>query len=580
MSFQECVLFIAAIIVLVFSWKKTFARKRIDELPPGPSRKPIIGNLLDLPASGVPECLHWLKHKERYVANCEALGFEGPLSSIEVFGQVIIIINDRRLSFEILEKNSAKHSSRPRLVFADELYVLACSDYYSLQRAWKMNGSIVHSCSPLAAVSISILIILAHGSSGWGEAPSSQDNTNLLRAYRRAIFRVIGTNASASKFDSLLELEARRFTWRVLHRPQNFVDHIRTNAGAFILKVTYGYNVEPHGEDPLVGLAELALQQFSKAIIPGAWLVDHVPEWFPGAGFKKIARNYSETLKMLVENPFSFSKYMINHNNFRHSFVSSLLNQGEDENIVKWASMAMYSAGADTVGSNSLNPIVSAIEAFFLAMVLYPDIQRKAQEEIDSAFDEPTLPTMADKAKLPYINAMVKEVLRWHTVTPLGVPHKTDCDDVVNGMLIPKGALSFNNDPLMYPDPSTFRPERFLFPENSQVVADPHSISFGFGRRICPGKLIADASLFLTIAHSLAVFHIDKSIDTEGNEINPNVDFTAGIISHPKPYDCNITPRSQRHKELILKLETQDPFECGDAASLAEAIDFFKKMQN
>ncbi len=47
--------------------------------------------------------------------------------------------------------------------------------------------------------------------------------------------------------------------------------------GAFILKITYGYNIEPHGDDPLVSLADLALQQFSNAIVPGAWLVDMIP---------------------------------------------------------------------------------------------------------------------------------------------------------------------------------------------------------------------------------------------------------------------------------------------------------------
>jgi len=43
------------------------------------------------------------------------------------------------------------------------------------------------------------------------------------------------------------------------------------------LKITYGYNIEPHNEDPLVNLADLALQQFSKAVVPGAWLVDMIP---------------------------------------------------------------------------------------------------------------------------------------------------------------------------------------------------------------------------------------------------------------------------------------------------------------
>jgi cytochrome P450 len=88
---------------------------------------------------------------------------------------------------------------------------------------------------------------------------------------------------------------------------------------------------------------------------------------------------------------------------------------------------------------------VSAVEGFFLALTVYPEVQRKAQAEIDRVIGTGRLPTVADRDNLPYINAIVKEALRWHTVVPLCVPHKTDEDDVVNGFLIPKGALLLPN---------------------------------------------------------------------------------------------------------------------------------------
>ena len=55
-----------------------------------------------------------------------------------------------------------------------------------------------------------------------------------------------------------------------------------------------------------------------------------------------------------------------------------------------------------------------------LAMALYPDVMRKAQLEIDVVIGGGRLPTFSDAAKLPYLRAMVKEVLRWRPVTPLG----------------------------------------------------------------------------------------------------------------------------------------------------------------
>lgn len=75
----------------------------------------------------------------------------------------------------------------------------------------------------------------------------------------------------------------------------------------------------------------------------------HIPEWFPGAGFKKTARFYAHTLTRLVEEPFAFTKSEMADEKHENSFTASLLQQGEDEEIVKWSSVALYSAGADTV---------------------------------------------------------------------------------------------------------------------------------------------------------------------------------------------------------------------------------------
>ncbi|KAJ5334140.1 uncharacterized protein N7506_007923 [Penicillium brevicompactum] len=492
-------------------------------LPPGPRGKPVIGNLLDLPAAGKQEWQHWLKHKDLY----------GPLSSLSIFGTTLVIINDRKLAFEILEKRSAKHSSRPNLVFADEIV-------------------------------------------GWGKAPSSQDNTSLLRSYRKAMARIIGSRSSMAKFDDMLEVEARRFLWRVLDRPSDFVKHTRTAAGAFILKITYGYNIEPHHDDPLVNLADLALQQFSESVVPGAWLVDmipalkHIPEWFPGAGFKKTARFYAHTLTRLVEEPFAFTKSEMADEKHENSFTASLLQQGEDEEIVKWSSVALYSAGADTT--------VSALKGFYLAMMLHPNVQQKAQAELDQVLGPNVFPSVEDRDKLPYINAIVTEALRWHTVAPLGLPHKTDQDDIVDGYLIPKGALllpniwAYNHDPEVYENPSVFDPERFLNNSNSNPVPDPSNVSFGFGRRICPGRLVADISLFLTIAHTLAVFNITKPLREDGRTAEPNVDFTPGIICHPEDFDCVFSPRSPEHKKLVVEFEKAHPFEKGDAPYLKEIL--------
>lgn len=80
-----------------------------------------------------------------------------------------------------------------------------------------------------------------------------------------------------------------------------------------------------------------------------------------------------------------------------------------------------------------------------MAMMLYPEVQRKAQEEIDRVIGIGRLPGPADREKLPYVEAVVKETLRWHPVAPMGLPHASTEDDVYQGYFIPKNSLLFAN---------------------------------------------------------------------------------------------------------------------------------------
>lgn len=78
-------------------------------------------------------------------------------------------------------------------------------------------------------------------------------------------------------------------------------------------------------------------------------------------------------------------------------------------------------------------------------MALYPDVQRRAQDEIERVLGPGRLPKMADRSRLPYINAVVKEVLRWHPVGPMGVPHMSTEDDIWGDYFIPKGSIIMPN---------------------------------------------------------------------------------------------------------------------------------------
>lgn len=126
----------------------------------------------------------------------------------------------------------------------------------------------------------------------------------------------------------------------------------------------------------------------------------------------------------------------------------------------------------------------------------------------------------------------------------------------------------FTHDPNVYSDPMAFKPERFLAGSDDHAPErDPHMLVFGFGRRACPGRTLADSNIFLTIARSLNVFKISKP-PKGPNSQDLNVKFLPGVISHPAPFKLSIQPRSAAHRDLIQSLEQSFPWEKGDAEFL------------
>jgi len=86
-----------------------------------------------------------------------------------------------------------------------------------------------------------------------------------------------------------------------------------------------------------------------------------------------------------------------------------------------------------------------ALENFFLAMTLYPEVQKKAQCEIDQVVGTDRLPGFEDQAVLPYTSAILKEILRWQQVDTLAVPHRLTEDDTYRGYHLPAGSTVIGN---------------------------------------------------------------------------------------------------------------------------------------
>lgn len=193
-------------------------------------------------------------------------------------------------------------------------------------------------------------------------------------------------------------------------------------------------------------------------------------------------------------------------------------------------------------------------------MQLYPDVQRKAQEEIAQLLGTDRLPTIADRESLPYVNAVITETMRWHPSVATGIPHRVTQDDVYKGYFIPKDTTVIFNawnlslqaeDGTPLENPDAFIPERFL-PSSSSRPLDPSDYVFGFGRRICPGRYIAEDIIFLMVSNLLAAFTVSAPLGEDGKEAALEVEWTGeDAVSWPRPFRPRFTPRSPAAVELI-----------------------------
>ncbi|TFY52251.1 hypothetical protein EVJ58_g10121 [Rhodofomes roseus] len=339
------------------------------------------------------------------------------------------------------------------------------------------------------------------------------------------------------------------FIARLAEDPSNFALHIRFLIGSTVVRITHGVTVDQY-DDPIIEAMENVMDTFTKLSAPGAYLVDsfsslmHIPDWLPGAGFKKVAKAaQAETLR-IEDKLCNIVKEQVACGTAPPSFIGDLLQNHpdstpEEEEVYKKIGLISYTAGSDTT--------VSAIESFLILIAQNPDIQRKVQAEIDVVTGRTRPPTASDRSDLPYLDAVLKEVLRHMPAGPLSLPHKVRQDDHYAGYLIPAGATVLPNtwaimrDPSLYPNPEVVDPERYLHNSDKNINPDPRSFAFGYGRRVCPGQTLAERTLYLTAANILASFDVSDAVSLDGSKPK----WGGRIISKPLPFNCTIKPRTK-----------------------------------
>ncbi|KAI0821983.1 cytochrome P450 [Trametes gibbosa] len=348
--------------------------------------------------------------------------------------------------------------------------------------------------------------------------------------------------------------------------PSQVTGDIRFTFQGAILEIVYGIVVENRNDNRLL-IVSAALDAIQRST-PGHFAVEifpvlqYLPSWFPGASFQIFAESKLANDRLKHELFAGVQEGLANGE--AHPCVALELIQSidynenpdllyEEEEIAKDVCAVAVEGSADTLGFT--------LEAFLIAMTHFPEVQKKAQAELDAVVGPDRLPDFGDSDKLVYINALVRECLRWHVSSPVGAPHRTLHDDELNGYFIPRGTSVVTNvwgilhDPKVYADPMAFRPERFI--KDGQLdpsVLDPRDLMFGFGRRICPGRYLALPSLFINIVSLLHVFDIGPPLDEDGHPIRVAYRQSHGLVSCPEECQCTFTLRSPKAEALLSEI--------------------------
>ncbi|RRT79270.1 hypothetical protein B296_00005187 [Ensete ventricosum] len=153
------------------------------------------------------------------------------------------------------------------------------------------------------------------------------------------------------------------------------------------------------------------------------------------------------------------------------------------------------------------------LEWIMARMVVHQEIQRRAQSELDAVVGTSRAVADADIPDLPYLQSIVKETLRLHPPGPLLSWARLAIHDVhVGDSFIPAGTTAMVNmwaithDERVWPNPESFEPERFVEEDVSVLGSDLRLAPFGSGRRVCPGKALALATVHLWLGQLLQQF--------------------------------------------------------------------------
>ncbi|KAJ3492518.1 hypothetical protein NLJ89_g11218 [Agrocybe chaxingu] len=481
------------------------ASKKRGPFPPGPPGRFLIGNMLDFPAQDSGKVYEeWGKKYNSKIVHASALGSH------------VFVVNDLDVADELFERRANIYSNRPHISMVDIL--------------------------------------------GWGWNTALLPYGQTWRDHRKVAQQNFNKNA-AKAYQPIQVRKVRRMLQGLLDAPDKSAAHNKMLSVSITMEMMCGYDVE-FLDDPCIHAADKSIELGARLLIPGASLINafpvlrHIPVWLPGATTLRTAAETIYWSREMQRIPMEFVTKTVNEGTAIPSLLSNFLERKladgatpYEEDVVKSLAYTVYGAASDTT--------IAATGSFLYLMALHPEVQERAQVELDELLKGQRLPEFGDRTCLPYVEAIYREVMRCQPPLHLAMPHSASKYDSYDGYFIPEGSIVFGNvwamthDESKYPDPFKFMPERF-FNDIGELNGDNRILAYGFGRRVCVGKYVASSTMWITIASILVCFDIRKAKDEFGNEIEINGDYEdLGLIWRKKAFESSITPRSDEIKRLI-----------------------------
>ncbi|KAJ7780309.1 cytochrome P450 [Mycena maculata] len=496
-------------IILIAGVRRSYKYAYKGKLPPGPPGLPVVGNLLQIPKDRA--WLVFTEWRKKY----------GDIFYLNLAGQNVVVLGNYKVAADLLDRRASQYSDRPRNIVAGEL----------------LTGGLVFAFA---------------------------QHNDVWKRMRRGSHEALN-NQVARNYFGFQETESVLLVDQFLRDPSEWDNHLRRASTSLVLSIIYGLPPLLDSKDPDILRVNHFTARALHAAAPGAFLVEyftwmeHLPRFM--SPWRRYAENWFRADSILFEKLFSRVKDRVDSGDETSSVASTLIHDQEKLNLSShesaWVSATLYAAGAETTSGQ--------LAWFIMAMILYPETQKKAQEEIDRVVGRDRLPVFRDHGNLPYVRALVKETMRWRGVAPLGVPRRLAQDDYYEGHFLPKDTICIvnvwhlNHDPEVYgPNADEFVPERHLDSEGRLQPAFPDTKdeshhTYGFGRRICVGRYVSNNSMFIEIASLLWSFNIGAGRNQEGNIVLPDPMDTIddGLIVRPAPFPCSITPRNSEVESVI-----------------------------